>query len=128
MYRILAAVLCLAILSGCESFRERLRENDERAAAQQAQQGAAYREQLAAGCENIGFKRGTDAHANCVLSQHQQNMQLLGNAALMERQQQQQRQQQQEAARQRARTPPPTYNTNCSQDGFGNTNCTTRQY
>lgn len=114
------------LVSGCVT-PEQAAFNRQQEAEREQQERAAYRERLAQSCDGIGFKRGTDAHANCILSQHQQNqariMQLLPYVI--------QEQQQQEAARQRALkpyTPPPEYRTNCTRDYFGNVNCTTRQW
>ena len=120
------ALLVAFLIGGCVS-PEQAAYNRQLQAEREQQERAAYRERLASSCDAIGFKRGTDAHANCILSQHQQNqqqlMQLLPYAI--------QQQQQQEAERQRAfkpYTPPPTYNTKCTTDPWGNTNCTTRRY
>ena len=120
MYRVLALVV--VVLAGCVS-PEQAAWNRQRQAEQEAQQRAAYREGLLSSCDNIGFKRGTDAHANCVLTQHQQNMRILGTAVLMQQQQQQQR------AYRPVVPPVPAYRppiqTRCFSDGYGNTNCTT---
>lgn len=78
MYRLLA--MAVVVLAGCVSPEQAARN---RAAEEQyhQQQQAAYRARLFAECDAAGFTRGTDGHANCVMSLHQQNrgamMQLL---------------------------------------------------
>jgi len=85
--------------------------NEQMQFQQEQQQRAAYRNRLLSACDSMGFKRETEAHAKCVLSLHQQNVQRIDNAALL----------QQRSVQQRT----PTYNTNCSTLG-GYTNCTTQ--
>ena len=100
-----------------------MRANEAAQAEQEHQQRAAYREQLLSNCDGMGFQRGTEAHANCVLSQHQQNMRVLGNAVLM--QQQQQLQQRQLIPQHQQQQRLPVY-TNCNTDRWGNMQCTTQ--
>ena len=127
---LVSGVLAFFLLSGCVSpeqaqLMREIREN------QAEQERVAYRERLFASCDNMGFQRTTPQHAQCVLSLHQQNMGIIGAAALMQMQQQPQetnlqRAQREQRERQRALTPrPPTY-TNCTRDGMGNLSCVTR--
>lgn len=76
-----AALLLVALSAGCATPQEIAYRNQVQA-QQEQEQRAAYRERLAQSCDGIGFTRGTDAHAQCILSQHQnsqnQAIQLLG--------------------------------------------------
>lgn len=76
MKRLLLIVL---FLSGCVS-PEQAARNREALAQQQNYQREAYRESVRSQCDAMGFTRGTDAFANCVLQVHNQNT---GNAATM---------------------------------------------
>ena len=102
-------VCLLLLVAGCVSPEQRA-YNQQMQAREEQQQREAYREQLASSCDRIGFKRGTDAHANCILSQYQANQQQ-AMQLLMQMGQQERR--------------PTTYDTNCTRDSFGNTRCTT---
>lgn len=96
------AVALMALVAGCIS--------PEQAARNQQLQAEAYREGLANQCSNMGFTRYTDAHSNCILSLHQQRINLIGGALIQQYQQQQQR----------------PVQTNCTRDYFGNMKCTTQ--
>lgn len=123
MYRILA--LAVILLAGCVS-PEEAAYNRQLQAEQAEQNRAAYRARLASNCDSMGFKRGTDAHANCILSQHQQKQQELSQLLPLLIQQQQQ--QQRPIYTPIPSLPPlkPTYNTNCTRDYQGNLHCTTQ--
>jgi hypothetical protein len=69
----------IALLAGCVS-PEQAARNREAQLQQQHYQQEAYRESVRSQCESMGFTRGTDAFANCVLQTHNQNM---GNAATL---------------------------------------------
>lgn len=69
MKRLLLMVLLLA---GCVS-PEQAARNREAQAYREAQQREAYREAVFSQCDRMGFTRGTDAFANCVLQTHNQN-------------------------------------------------------
>lgn len=53
----IAMVFCV-VLAGCASPEQVAREQEE------------YRQALLSQCDRMGFRRGTDAHANCVLQSH----------------------------------------------------------
>lgn len=85
-----AMVVCLALsalLSGCVS-PEQAAYNRRMQAQQEEAQRAAYRARLTENCDAMGFRRGTDAHANCILSQHQQNQGQMMQLIQMEEQRQ----------------------------------------
>ncbi len=83
MFRILAIILTAASIGGCTlnwGWLNPAARQDTTAEKEQKQREA-YRERLLTTCDNIGLPRGTEAHASCVLSQHQQNIHL-GTAVL----------------------------------------------
>ena len=65
-------LLLTVLIAGCVS-PEQAADNEQMRAQQEEQQRAAYWERLAKSCDAIGYRRDTDAHANCTLSLHQQN-------------------------------------------------------
>lgn len=76
MKRLLLIVL---FLGGCVS-PEQAAHNRALQAQYESQQREAYRESVRSQCDAMGFTRGTDAFANCVLQVHNQNT---GNAATL---------------------------------------------
>lgn len=85
------ALIAALLLSGCMS-AERQAEIQRQQAEQESYQREQYRQSVFSQCDRMGFSRGTDAHANCVLQTHNQNIQsrdmVLQQAIQQERQRQ----------------------------------------
>lgn len=97
-------------LTGCIS-QEQMRRNQELQDQRAAQQQEAYRQAVFNQCQSMGFTKGTDSFANCVLQTHNQNQAnraAVGAAILQGQMANQPRQ------------------TQCQRDIFGGVNCVSR--
>lgn len=89
MYRILIIILTVVLIGGCAWGSRNLAAHQAAQAQQEQYEREAYRERLFSNCDRMGFQRGTDGHANCILAQHQQNQQQAMQLLQMQQQQQQ---------------------------------------
>lgn len=79
------SIIVMLMLAGCATPQE-MAYRQQVQTQQEQEQKAAYREALAQSCDAIGFKRGTDTHAQCILSQHQKRQDHLMQAIGMQQQ------------------------------------------